>query len=296
MRAMPRKKKKSRTADAAAATYLKGLGERIRAGRAQHGMVRHSLAKHSGVSQRFLAQLEAGEGNPSIIVLRQVAHAIGMSAPDLVADVEPRPIDQALIVQTLNRLSAPELSEVRQMLVARFARKRIHKENYVSLIGLRGAGKSTLGAALAGHLNAPFIVLDREVEREYGATIGQILDFHGQSGYLRYERQCLEKILGGHDKAVIEIGGGLATDTEALDLLLETTLTVWVKAAPEEHMQRVIEQGDLRPMAQSKEAMADLRAILKAREPFYRKAALHLNTSKKTPAQSVKALLKLLQA
>lgn len=258
-------------------------------------MARHSLAKHSGVSQRFLAQLEAGEGNPSVIVLRQIAQSLGMSLVDIVAEDEPRPLDQALIVQTLNRLSPEKLSEVRELLTARFARKKVDKNNYISLIGLRGAGKSTLGAALATHMKVPFVVLDREVEREYGATIGQILDLHGQAGYLRYERQCLERILAEHDRAVIEIGGGLATDAEALDLLLETTNTVWVSAAPEEHMRRVIEQGDLRPMAQNKEAMEDLRAILKAREPFYRKAALHLNTSKKTPAQSIKALIKLVE-
>lgn len=292
---MHRKKKKRRTADAGSAAYLKGLGERIRAGRAQHGMARHSLAKHSGVSQRFLAQLEAGEGNPSVMVLRQIAQSLGMSLVDIVADEEPRPLEQALIVQTLNRLSPEELVEARRLLVERFARKKVDKTQYIALIGLRGAGKSTLGAALADHLKVPFIVLDREVEREYGATIGQILDLHGQAGYLRYERQCLERVFAEHPRAVIEIGGGLAADTEALDLLLETTQTVWVKASPEEHMRRVIEQGDLRPIAQSKEAMEDLRAILKAREPYYRRAALHLNTSKKTVAQSLKALIKLVQ-
>src|SRR5690606_33164493 len=128
-----------------------------------------------------------------------------------------------------------------------------------------------------------------------GATIGEILALHGQPGYLRYERQCLEKVLMQHERAVIEIGGGLATDPEALDLLLQTTRTVWIRALPEEHMQRVIEQGDLRPMAHNKEAMEDLRAILKAREPFYRKASIHLNTAGKTAAQSYRELLKLLR-
>jgi XRE family aerobic/anaerobic benzoate catabolism transcriptional regulator len=258
-------------------------------------MTRQSLAKHSGVSQRFLAHLESGVGNPSIILLRQIAHAMGVSVPSLIEDSVARPLEQKLIVQTLNRLSPQELGEVRRFIASRFGRARVDTRGYVALIGLRGAGKSTLGAALARHLRVPFVVLDREVEKEYGGSVAQILDLRGHSGYLQYERDCLKKVLASHNRAVIEIGGGLATDAEALDLLLETTLTVWLRATPQEHMQRVIRQGDLRPIAQSKVAMKDLRSILKARELFYRKADLQLNTSKKTPEQSLKALIRLIE-
>jgi XRE family transcriptional regulator, aerobic/anaerobic benzoate catabolism transcriptional regulator len=277
------------------ATYLKRLGQRIRGRRAQRGMTRRSLAHDSGVSLRFLAHLEGGSGNPSVLVLRQIASALSLPVEELVRDGGPRPVDHTLILQTLDRLADEELSEVLRLLTERFSRGRGEKENYISLIGLRGAGKSTLGQRLAEHNAIPFIELNREVEQEYGATVGEILALHGQPGYLRYERHCLEKVIAKHERAVIEIGGGLATDPETLALLLATTRTVWIRALPQEHMQRVIEQGDLRPMANSSEAMDDLRAILKARDPFYRKASLQLNTSGKSPTQSFRELLKLLK-
>lgn len=285
------KDKTRRGHDRESSAYLKRLGQRLRAGRAQRGMTRRSLADDSSVSERFLAQLEGGVGNPSILVLRQIAEAMSIPVEELVTDSGLRPVDYTLIVQTLERLTADELGEVRKLLGERFVRARGSKENYIALIGLRGAGKSTLGKRLAEHTNVPFVELDREVEREYGATVGEILSLNGQAGYLRYERMCLEKTLSQHAYAVIEVGGGLATDPEALDMLLEMTRTVWIRALPQEHMQRVLEQGDLRPMANSKEAMDDLRAILKAREPFYRKASLHLNTAGKTPARSFRELL-----
>jgi XRE family aerobic/anaerobic benzoate catabolism transcriptional regulator len=277
------------------AAYLKRLGQRIRSRRAQRGMTRRSLAHDSGVSLRFLAHLESGSGNPSVLVLRQIANALSLPLEELVRDSGPRPVDHTLILQILDRLAAEQLSEVLQLLAERFSRGRGEKENYIALIGLRGAGKTTLGQRLAEHSGMPFIELNREVEHEYGATIGEILALHGQPGYLRYERQSLEKVIAKHERAVIEIGGGLASDPETLDLLLATTRTVWIRALPQEHMQRVIEQGDLRPMANSHEAMDDLRAILKAREPFYRKANLQLNTSGKKPTQSFRELLKLLK-
>jgi XRE family transcriptional regulator, aerobic/anaerobic benzoate catabolism transcriptional regulator len=277
------------------ATYLKRLGQRIRGRRAQRGMTRRSLAHDSGVSLRFLAHLEGGSGNPSVLVLRQIASALSLPVEELVRDGGPRPVDHTLILQTLDRLADEELSEVLRLLTERFSRGRGEKENYIALIGLRGAGKSTLGQRLAEHNAIPFIELNREVEQEYGATVGEILALHGQPGYLRYERHCLEKVIAKHERAVIEIGGGLATDPETLALLLATTRTVWIRALPQEHMQRVIEQGDLRPMANSSEAMDDLRAILKARDPFYRKASLQLNTSGKSPTQSFRELLKLLK-
>lgn len=247
------------------------------------------------MSERFLAQLEAGLGNPSILVLRQIAEALSISLTDLVSEQDSTPVDHTLITQTLDRLTNDELAEARRLLSERFPRALSSKENYIALIGLRGAGKTTLGKQLAGSLKVPFIELDRLVEKEYGANIGEILALHGQAGYLRQERHCLEGALMQHKAAVIEIGGGLATDLETLDRLLQTTRTVWIKALPEEHMQRVIEQGDLRPMASNREAMEDLRAILKAREPFYRKANHTLNTSGKSQVQSLRELLKLLR-
>jgi XRE family aerobic/anaerobic benzoate catabolism transcriptional regulator len=277
--------------------YLRSLAERIRYARAQRGMTRSALAADSGVSLRFLAQLESGEGNPSVLVLRRIAAAMGFPPDSLLSGEPPRPIDHTLAVQLLSRLSDHDLVKARRLLTQHFGldTAREAKTRYVTLIGLRGAGKSTLGRRLAGYRGVPFFELDREVEREYGATIGEILQLHGQPGYRRFERDSLQAVLAANPSAVIETGGGLAADAETLALLLESSLVVWVRASPEEHMQRVINQGDLRPMAHSREAMRELKDILRAREPFYRQAHLHLNTSEKSADQSLKELTRMVE-
>jgi XRE family aerobic/anaerobic benzoate catabolism transcriptional regulator len=287
-----------RSADAPTRKYLAQLGEHIRTARAQRGMTRLALARSSGVSERFLAQLEVGRGNPSIVILRSIANAMSFPVEDLLSDAAPRPVDQVLIQQILGRLNEQQLADVRRLLAERFQRGAVEQRNYVALIGLRGGGKSTLGRLLAEHSRLPFVELDREVEREYGATIGEILELYGQRGYRRFERQCLERAFAAHERAVIEIGGGLATDPDTLALLLETTRTVWIKASPKEHIERVVAQGDLRPLADDPQAMHDRNAslILEAREPYYRQASLHLDTSGKSVSQSFRALLKLLAA
>lgn len=256
-------------------------------------MTRSALAADSGVSLRFLAQLEGGQGNPSILVLRRIAAAMGFPPDSLLSDEPPRSIDHTLLAQVLKRLSDADLLKARALLSEHFGLDAAleAKKHYIALIGLRGAGKTTLGRRLADHRGVPFFELDREVEREYGATIGEILQLHGQPGYRRFERDSLQAVLSKNPAAVIETGGGLAADAETLPLLLEGSLVVWVRAAPEEHMQRVIDQGDLRPMARSREAMRELKDILKAREPFYRQAHVHLNTSGRTVEQSFQDLL-----
>jgi XRE family transcriptional regulator, aerobic/anaerobic benzoate catabolism transcriptional regulator len=254
----PRKRRRPGADDEA---YLKILGAKIRAARTRRAITRNALAADSGVSLRFLAQLEGGQGNPSILVLRRIASALRLD-PDALLSGE----------------AAPPAAQ-----------------NFITLIGLRGAGKTTLGRRLAAHRGVPFFELDREVEREYGATIGEILQLHGQPGYRRFEREILQAVLARNSQAVIETGGGLAADPDTLPLLLERSLAVWLRASPDEHMQRVIDQGDLRPMASSREAMRELKDILNAREPFYRQAPLHLNTSGRTPNQSFKELLEMLE-
>jgi XRE family aerobic/anaerobic benzoate catabolism transcriptional regulator len=288
------KAKSPRRSKSKDSSYLQELADRIRDGRAQRGMTRNSLAADSGVSLRFLAQLEAGEGNPSILVLRRVAAAMGFPLDVLLAEEPAKSADHLLINQSLERLSRENLQIARKLLTERFSAAEPSARNnaYVALIGLRGAGKSTLGRRLSLHRGVPFFELDREVEREYGATIGEILQLHGQPGYRRFERQCLQKVLDRHSAAVIETGGGLAADPQTLPLLLENTFVVWLRAAPEEHMQRVIDQGDMRPMAKSREAMRELKNILKARDPYYRQAALQLNTSGKSVDESFAELLR----
>ena len=292
-----RSRAKPRRADPQDVAYLHNLADKIRDARAQRGMTRNALAADSGVSLRFLAQLEGGQGNPSILVLRRIAAAMGFPPDDLLSNDPPPAIDRIMAVQMLKRLSDDDVAKARRVLTQHLGLEAVSEANkcYVTLIGLRGAGKTTLGRRLAKHRGVPFFELDREVEREYGATVGEILQLHGQPGYRRFERESLQSVLSKHPAAVIETGGGLAADPETLPLLLERSLAIWVRTSPEEHMQRVIDQGDLRPMARSREAMRELKDILKAREPFYRQAHLHLMTSGRTADQSFQELLELLE-
>jgi XRE family aerobic/anaerobic benzoate catabolism transcriptional regulator len=288
---------KTRRADPQDVAYLRTLADKVRDARAQRGMTRNALAADSGVSLRFLAQLEGGQGNPSILVLRRIASAMGFPPDSLLSDDPPPAIDRILLTQMLKRLPDAEIAKIRGLITQHLSLDKVSevKKPYVTLIGLRGAGKTTLGRRLAEHRGVPFFELDREVEREYGATIGEILQLHGQPGYRRFERESLQAVLSKNPAAIIETGGGLAADPETLPVLLEHTLAVWVRASPEEHMQRVIDQGDLRPMARSREAMRELKDILKAREQFYRQAPLHLMTSGRTADQSFGELLELLE-
>jgi XRE family aerobic/anaerobic benzoate catabolism transcriptional regulator len=222
---------------------------------------------------------------------------MGFPADTLLSDAPPPAIERALLMQMLKRLSDDDIPKARRLLTQHLDLDAVSdaRRTYVTLIGLRGAGKTTLGRRLAEQRGVPFFELDREVEREYGATIGEILQLHGQPGYRRFERESLQAVMTRNAAAIIETGGGLAADPETLPLLLEHSIAVWVRASPEEHMQRVIDQGDLRPMARSREAMRELKDILKAREPFYRQAHLHLTTSGKTADQSFEELLGLLE-
>jgi XRE family aerobic/anaerobic benzoate catabolism transcriptional regulator len=295
-RRTPGDRLKPRRADPRDAAYLRRLGDNIREARAQRGMTRNALAADSGVSLRFLAQLESAQGNPSILVLRRIASALGFPPDNLLSADPPPAIDRIMLMQMLKGLTDEEVALARRLFTQQLGRDAASGAGkpYITLIGLRGAGKTTLGRRLAKQRGVPFFELDREVEREYGATIGEILQLHGQPGYRRFERESLQTVLSQHTAAVIETGGGLAADPETLPLLLEHSIAVWVRASPEEHMQRVIDQGDLRPMARSREAMRELKDILKAREPFYRQAHLQLTTSGKTADQSFEELLSLL--
>ncbi len=276
--------------------YLRRLGSKIREARAQRGMTRTALAADSGVSLRFLAQLEAGEGNPSLLVLRRIATSMSFSPDTFLAEQSVEGSERAAILRTLSRLSDGELIAARELLTTQFVTgaSAAPAVRYVALVGLRGAGKTTLGRQLANHRGVPFFELDREVEREYGASIGEILQLHGQPGYRRFEREGLRAILASNEAAVIETGGGLAADPETLPALLASAFTIWLRASPAEHMQRVVAQGDLRPMARSRLAMQELTEILRAREPFYRQSHRQLDTSGKTVQQSFSELLDLL--
>jgi XRE family aerobic/anaerobic benzoate catabolism transcriptional regulator len=274
---------------------LPRLGDRVRETRARRGMTRKILARDSGVSERYLAQLESGQGNASVLVLSQIAQALNLPVADLLRDENDQSVELTLIQQLLKRLPAAKLAKVRAQLVRDYGSAYGARENRVALIGLRGAGKSTLGAALAKHLGVPFVELDHEVEAEAGTSLHEIFLLHGQAGYRRYERRALERTLEKNDRCVIATGGSIVSEPGTYDLLLSACLTVWLRAAPEEHMARVAAQGDYRPMAGNREAMDDLRRILAGRETLYAQADVTIDTAGRTVEQSLSGLVRAVQ-
>ncbi len=225
-------------------------------------MTRRALARDSEVSERYLAQLESGRGNTSILVLRQIAAALRVPLEHLVRDES----------------------------------RAGGRRDRIALVGLRGAGKSTLGERLAKAVGAPFVELDREVEREAGTSLSEIFLLYGQAGYRRYEKRCLERVIEAHPRLVLATGGSIVSEPSTYDLLRSECLTVWLKADPEEHMARVVAQGDTRPMAGSREAMHDLRRILAGRAPLYGQADVTVDTAGRSVEQSLADLRKALSA
>lgn len=272
--------------------FLANLGRRVREVREQRGMARKVLSRTADVSERYLAQLEAGEGNASIVLLRRIATALGLRVTDLLEAGEPV-AEQRLIRRFLDSLPANRLEEVLRRLTQDFGQDEAVRRKRITLIGLRGAGKSTLGVELAKSLRRPLVELDREIEREAGMTLSEVFSLYGQAGYRRIERLCLERMINSQEDVVLTVGGGIVSEPETYNLLLLNCFAVWVKAAPEEHMARVIAQGDTRPMAGHAEAMEDLRNILASREALYGKADAIIDTTGRTVQASLAALRKL---
>ena len=265
---------------AAADTFAAALGRLVRQGRARRGMTRRQLAQDSDTSERYLAQIEAGQGNPSVIVLKSIAEALDVSIIDLL----PRPKGRAAalnrILDLVGRMPANELPAIADMIESRAANDlAADRAQRIALVGLRGAGKSTLGRQLAEQLGCPFIELNRVIEEAYGASIGDLIEMAGLATFRRYEQACLERVIAEHAAAVIATAGGIVSSPETYALLLQRAHTVWIKARPEEHMRRVMEQGDFRPMAKNRQAMGDLVAILDARRADYARALAELDTS-----------------
>lgn len=263
--------------------FLVALGERVKIARARKGMTRRALAQAAEVSDRHLANLEYGLGNPSILVLLQVANALQCSLAELVGDVTTRSPEWLLLRELLQQHDEAALRRIRMQIsesqgTAKAGPRPINPR--LALIGLRGAGKSTLGRMLAEDLGFPFVELSREIEKFAGCSIAEIQALYGVNAYRRYERRALEEAIQIYPEAVIATPGGLVSDPATYNLLLTHCSTVWLKADPEDHMGRVRAQGDLRPMAASPEAMQDLRDILAGRTAFYSKADLTLDTSR----------------
>jgi XRE family transcriptional regulator, aerobic/anaerobic benzoate catabolism transcriptional regulator len=275
---------------------LKSLGERVRQARARRGMTRKQLAHHSGVSERYLAQIEAGHGNISVLVLRQLGKALNISADVLLYQGSEPPVEFVHTVEFLRRLSVDELKHARQMLLHQFGGvDPAARHRRIAFIGLRGAGKSTLGAALAERLEMPFLELDRLIEQESGLTLNLIFDFRGQAGFRELERQCLENVLRRHPCFILATGGSLVSEPGTFERLLSSCFTVWVRTSPEEHMRRVIDQGDMRPMSNNRGAMSDLKRILAEREVLYSKADIQIDTAGRTFEQSLDILIQTLR-
>jgi XRE family transcriptional regulator, aerobic/anaerobic benzoate catabolism transcriptional regulator len=283
--------------------FLVALGERVRALRARRGMTRKATALAADVSERHLANLEYGIGNASILVLLQVAQALQCSLAELLGDVTTSSPEWLLLRELLEHRDEATLHRVRvavgQLLGTGGANGRgsagsagAARSPRVALVGLRGAGKSTLGAMLAEDLGYPFVELSREIEKFAGCSVSEIQGLYGQNAYRRYERRALEEAIQIYPEAVIATPGGIVSDPATFNLLLAHCTTVWLKASPEDHMKRVVAQGDLRPMAASREAMDDLKGILAGRAAFYSKAELQLDTS----AQDLPASFRLLRS
>ncbi|MGZ3292287.1 MAG: helix-turn-helix transcriptional regulator [Xanthobacteraceae bacterium] len=267
--------------------FVTAIGRLVRLSRAKRGVTRRRLAQESGASERYLAQIEGGQGNPSVLILKSIAQALDVPIIDLLPRANGRPAAMTHVLDVLARTPAAELPALAELIESHAARHvAADRGRRIALVGLRGAGKSTLGRRLAEELACPFIELDRLVEQDYGARIPDLIEMAGLATFRRYERACLERVIDEHDAAVIATAGGIVSNADTYALLLRRTHTVWIKARPDEHMRRVMEQGDFRPMAQNREAMADLVAILDARRADYARAQAELDTSGDTVEES----------
>lgn len=237
-------------------SLLSTVGARVRAARERLGLSRRELSDKSGVSERFLAQLETGQGNISLARFADVAAALDTTPSELLAGVS----------------------------VAR------HAGVPVALLGVRGAGKSSVGAALAKRLGARFVEVDQRIEQAAGLKLGEIFELHGEAYYRRVEREVLSQLLGGDAPLVLATGGSIVNDPVNYGLLRERARTVWLRARAEDHWERVVAQGDQRPMAKNPHAFAELRALLSAREGLYATAQHVVDTGGRSIAEVVEAV------
>jgi XRE family transcriptional regulator, aerobic/anaerobic benzoate catabolism transcriptional regulator len=271
------------------------IGERIRNLRAIRGMSRKALANDAGVSERFLADLESGVGNASILLMNRLADALALPLPEILVGGDAARPDLSLAVQLLSGLNDADLQESRRWLQARFAHQTNQNSRLsrIALIGLRGAGKSTLGKKLSETLKCRFVELDQTIEELSGMDSTQIHSMLGQSAYRRYEFAALRSLVGCDvEKLVVAVPGSIVSESETYSYLLAHCFSVWVQASPEEHMARVIAQGDMRPMSGNREAMKDLRRILATREALYAQADIAINTSERSIDQTLQDLVK----
>ncbi len=261
--------------------FLEQLGQRVRTMRALRGMSRKVLAKVSGISERYIAQLESGKGNVSIVLLRRVSNAMGAHLEDLIPAAEPAP-DWPVIRDLVRKATPNQIAQAKDVLSGLGhggpTQRRMSFAG-IALIGLRGAGKSTLGKMLAKKIGWSFVELNKEIEAQNGLSVAEIIALYGQEGFRRMEQAALGQLLARKELMVLATGGGIVSEPLTFDLILSSFYTIWLKAEPEEHMARVRSQGDLRPMADDRSAMAELRTILRSREPLYARASAVVDTA-----------------
>jgi XRE family aerobic/anaerobic benzoate catabolism transcriptional regulator len=278
---------------------LSGLGKRVKLLRARRGMTRRVLAGEAGVSERHLANLESGTGNVSILVLAQVAQALDCPLAELLGDETTSTPEWLSIRRLLHGREPAEIERALRSLAELFGNARGHapgtRNHRIALIGLRGAGKSTLGQMVAAKLGYHFVELRAEITRLAGCAPMEIQALYGSNAYRRYERQALEDTLQGHESCVIATAGGLVGDTSTFDLLLNNCLTVWLQATPEDHFTRVLAQGDMRQLPGNRNGVDDIRLTLESRAGFYAKADMTFNTSGKTLDEAFAGLMGMLR-
>jgi XRE family aerobic/anaerobic benzoate catabolism transcriptional regulator len=270
--------------------FLLEVGDRVRAARARRSMSRRLLSEASGVSQRYLAQLEAGSGNISIVLLKRVADALGERIGDLMGETGAGNPDSEVLAALFRAASDDQRRKALEALTAVDAGST--QARRVAFIGLRGAGKSTLGRLSAEALGAPFVELNAEIAKTSGMPVAEVMALYGQEGYRRLERQALEQVIAEYKSVVLAVAGGVVSEPETFDALLRRFHTIWLKAEPEEHMSRVRNQGDMRPMAGNPAAMDELRAILVSRQSLYARAEAEIDTSGKTVEESLADVLR----
>ena len=258
--------------------FLDQLGQRVRTMRSLRGMSRKVLAKVSGISERYIAQLESGKGNVSIVLLRRVSNAMGAHLEDLIPTADPAP-DWQVIRDLLRKATPAQIAQAKDVLAGHGTSSHPASFCGIALIGLRGAGKSTLGKILAKRIGWNFVELNKEIEAQNGLSVAEIIALYGQEGFRRMEQSALQQLLARKELMVLATGGGIVSEPLTFDLILSSFYTVWLKAEPEEHMARVRRQGDLRPMADDRSAMAELRNILLSREPLYSRASAVVDTA-----------------
>lgn len=279
--------------DAAVNELMARVGDRVRKARERKGIPRRVLSENSGVSPRYLAQLEAGEGNISIVLLQRVAMALDYKIDWLISEEDPYLSEALQVADLFRRSTADKRAQVMAILNPQPAAEQ--RAQRICLVGLRGAGKSTLGALAGEKLGVPFMELNREIELVSGMPVEEVMALYGQEGYRDLEAEALRRIAATHERVILAVAGGIVAEPQTYNELLGKFNTIWVRTSPEEHMSRVRAQGDERPMANNPEAMQQLQSILKAREVLYERAQFQLDTSHRSVSTSLSLLLGLIK-